>query len=111
LVPPGAPFLRDADVILAAHCVPFALADFHERFLDGRALLIACPKLDDVRAHLDRLAAILAQTPIKSLTVVRMEVPCCVGLVRIAHAAIERSGGEVPFGEAVVSTRGQVFKG
>jgi len=74
LVPPGAPFLQGADLVLAADCVPFAYADFHRDFLSDHALLVACPKLDDFQAHQSKLNDILRQSGIKSLTVVRMEV-------------------------------------
>ena len=108
LVPPGAPFLAGADLLLAAHCVPFALADFHERFLEGRPVLIACPKLDDAQAHVHKLAAILSASSIRSLTIVHMEVPCCTGLVRIAEAAAELAGSQIPVDDVVISVRGQV---
>lgn len=108
LVPPQAPYLQDADVLLTADCVPFALADFHRRFLDGRPVLIGCPKLDDGRAHVQKLAQIIAMSRIRSLTVVRMEVPCCSGLSQIARAAIELSGADVRLDEFVVLVRGQV---
>ena len=109
LVPPRAPFLKDADVVLTAHCVPFAYANFHQDFLKGNALLIACPKLDDVEAHLEKLTQIIAQSGLKSLTVIRMEVPCCSGLVRLAQQAIARSGRDIPLEEVVVSIRGEVI--
>jgi len=108
LVPPRAPFLKGADVILTAHCVPFAYANFHQDFLKGNALLIACPKLDDVEAHLEKLTQIIAQSGLKSLTVIRMEVPCCGGLVRLAQMAIARSGKDIPLEEVVVSIRGEL---
>jgi len=76
LVPPTAPFLQGVDVVLAADCVPFAYAGFHQDFLRDHALLVACPKLDDFQAHLAKLTDILRQSSVKSLTVVHMEVPC-----------------------------------
>ncbi len=89
LVPPTAPFLKGADVVLSAHCVPFAYAGFHQDFLgDNTALLVACPKLDDFEAHQEKLNQILKQSGINSLTVVHMEVPCCSGLVHMARQAI-----------------------
>lgn len=108
LVPPGAPFLRDAEVLLVADCVPFALADFHRRFLCGRPVLVACPKLDDTRGYAEKLAAMIAQSGLRSMTVVHMEVPCCTGLVRLAEAARELAGRPLPLGEATISIRGQV---
>lgn len=110
LVPPGAPFLRGADLLLVADCVPFAMPDFHQRFLHGRPVVIGCPKLDDTGAYLDKLIAILQQAEIRSLTVVHMEVPCCSGLVRLAQAAIELSGSGVPMEDVTVSLRGKVLE-
>ena len=108
LVPPGAAFLRDADLLLTADCVPFALPDFHTRFLNNRKVLIGCPKLDDKRAYVQKLAAIFAQAGLRSLTVVHMEVPCCLGLMQIAQAAQQLSGVSVPIVETTISVRGLV---
>jgi len=107
LVPPKAPFLAGADVLLAAHCAPFAYADFHQDFLKDHALLIACPKLDDVDAHLQKLTEIVQQSSLKSITVARMEVPCCGGLTWLAEKAIEQSGRDIPLNEVVISIRGE----
>jgi len=106
LVPPTAPFLQGADVLLAADCVPFAYADFHKDFLAGKALLVACPKLDDTGPYLDKLTTMLQQSHIRSLTVVHMEVPCCGGLVALARQAIAASGVEVPFETIKIGIRG-----
>ena len=108
LVPPGAPFLKDAELLLVADCVPFALADFHERFLRGRAVVVGCPKLDDPQSHVAKLAAILEQSSIRSLTILHMEVPCCTGLCRIAETAMEAVGAAVPVKEITVSVDGRV---
>jgi hypothetical protein len=108
LVPPTAPFLKDADVVLAADCVPFTYAAFHEDFLgENTALLVACPKLDDFPAHQAKLNEILEQSGIKSLTVLHMEVPCCSGLVHMAKQAILASGNVVPFRDITISIRGE----
>ncbi|MBN1909505.1 MAG: 4Fe-4S binding protein [Pirellulales bacterium] len=109
LVPPGASFLREADLLLVADCVPFALADFHERLLRDRVVVIGCPKLDDAAAYVDRLAAILTESPPRRLTVVHMEVPCCTGLVKIAREALNRSRRDIPLDELTVSVRGEVI--
>ena len=108
LVPPVAPFLQKADVVLAADCVPFAYANFHNDFLKDRALLIACPKLDDFTAHQKKLTDILKQSDIKNLTVVHMEVPCCSGLVHMAKQAISASGKKIPLSEVTIGARGEV---
>ncbi|HET6477993.1 MAG TPA: 4Fe-4S binding protein [Dehalococcoidales bacterium] len=109
LVPPSAPFLKSADILLAADCVPFAYADFHREFLQNRALLVACPKLDDFGAHLNKLIAILQQAEPRSITVVHMEVPCCSGLVSMARKAIEDSGSDIPLYDVTVGTRGSIL--
>jgi len=109
LVPPSAPYLKDADLVIAADCVPFAYADFHEDFLKGRALLIGCPKLDDVELYEKKLATIFEQNDIRSVTCVHMEVPCCSGLVNIARSAIEASGKVVPFAEVTVGVKGGIL--
>lgn len=108
LVPPGAPFLEGTDLLLVSDCVPFAYADFHRDFLNGRSVLVACPKLDDARAHLQKLASILRASSIKSITVARMEVPCCSGLTAMAKQAVEISGKEIPLKEVIVGIRGNI---
>ena len=107
LVPPSAPFLKGADLLLAADCVPFAHADFHRDLLQGHALLIACPKLDDFPAHLGKLAQVLRQAKPKSITVAHMEVPCCSGLTYMAQKAIEASGEDIPLHEITIGVRGE----
>jgi ferredoxin len=108
LVPTRAPFLQGSDVLLTAHCVPFAYADFHQDFLKDHALLIACPKLDDAEAHFEKLTAVLKDSDVKSLTVLRMEVPCCGGLVYMAQKAITASGKNIPFKEVKIGVKGDV---
>ena len=108
LVPARAPFLQGADVLLAADCTAFACGGFHQDFLRNRALLVACPKLDNYEAHLAKLTEILRQSDIKSLTVLRMEVPCCAGLTRMAMQAILSSNKDIPFKESIISTRGEL---
>jgi Pyruvate/2-oxoacid:ferredoxin oxidoreductase delta subunit len=107
LVPPEAPFLKDADVVLAADCAAFAMPGFHQEVLKGRPLLIACPKLDDAQAYVEKLARIFLVAEPRSLTVVRMEVPCCMGLMRIAQAARAMAGSPTPVEEIVVGIEGQ----
>ncbi len=109
LVPPTAPFLQGADLVLAADCVPFAYAGFHQDFLRNHSLLVACPKLDDLQAHLKKLTDILSHSPVKSLTVVHMEVPCCFGLVHMARQAVQLSGKDIPFKEVTVSIKGDLM--
>jgi NAD-dependent dihydropyrimidine dehydrogenase PreA subunit len=106
LVPPSAPFLNQADLVLAADCAPFAYAGFHQDFLRNHALLVACPKLDDFEAHLNKLAEIVRRSDIKSITVVHMEVPCCSGLVHMAKQAIRLSGKDIPLKEVTIGIKG-----
>ncbi|AMV72030.1 4Fe-4S binding protein [Desulfuromonas carbonis] len=108
LVPPTAPFLQDAELVLAADCAPFAYADFHRDLLQGKALLIGCPKLDDGQAYLDKLTAILRQNQVRSLTVVHMEVPCCSGLIALARRALEASGSSTPLHTVKVTIGGEL---
>jgi ferredoxin len=108
LVPPTAPFLQGADLLLAADCAAFAYADFHKDLLKGKALLIGCPKLDDGQAYLQKLTAMLRQNEIKRLTVLHMEVPCCTGLVMIARQAVAESGKDVPLETIRVGIQGEI---
>jgi ferredoxin len=109
LVSAGAPCFQGADLLVAADCVPFAYARFHEDFLDGRAVVVGCPKLDDVAPYAAKLADIVSRGGVKSVTVVRMEVPCCGGISRFAREAIAASGRDVPYREVVVGVDGQVM--
>jgi hypothetical protein len=108
LVPPTAPFLKDADLVLAADCVPFAYASFHQDFLgENSALLVACPKLDDFASHQEKLNAILAHSGVRSLAVLHMEVPCCSGLVHMAKQAMLATGNILPFRDITIGIRGE----
>jgi ferredoxin len=108
LVPTAAPFLNGADVVLAADCAAFADADFHNDFLKDHALLVACPKLDNFGAHLEKLTQIIQHDKLKSLTVVHMEVPCCSGLVSMAKQAIATAGKNIPLKEITVKIDGDL---
>ncbi len=108
LVPPGAPFLRDADVLLAADCAPFVYAGFHRDFVRNRAVLVACPKLDNYAVHLEKLTEIARTAAVKSITVARVEVGCCRGLVNMAVEAVKNSGVEVPVYEVVLGVKGDI---
>jgi Fe-S-cluster-containing hydrogenase component 2 len=106
LVPPQAPFLQQADLLICADCVPFAFADFHQDFLPDKALVIGCPKLDDVHAFQQRLTQIFAQADINSITILYMEVPCCYGLVHAVKQALADSGKHIPLKEQVIGVKG-----
>jgi ferredoxin len=109
LVSPHAPYFKEADFVLVADCVPFAYADFHRDFLKGRAVAVACPKLDNVRPYVDKIAGIIEEGRVRSLTVVVMEVPCCSGLVQFATEALRKAGRDIPFEVIVVGIRGEIL--
>ena len=110
LVSPGAPYFAGADLLLVADCVPFAMADFHQKLLKGKAVAIGCPKLDDSGYYVQKLADILTTAKPKSLTVVHMQVPCCSGLVRIANMAVQSAGSNLSVGDITISLQGQIMK-
>ena len=96
LIPASAPYLKDAELVLAAHCAAFADANFHSNFLGpNKVLAIACPKLDDAQKHIDKLAQIIAANQLFGITIARMEVPCCGGLEQIVRQAVAQSGANV----------------
>jgi Pyruvate/2-oxoacid:ferredoxin oxidoreductase delta subunit len=111
LVPPHAPWLAGADLLVAADCVPFAYAGFHADFLAGKKLLVGCPKLDDNQAYAAKLSDILARNDVRSVTVVRMEVPCCGGIAWAAREGLQRSGKQVPLRDVVIGVDGGVRQG
>jgi Pyruvate/2-oxoacid:ferredoxin oxidoreductase delta subunit len=109
LLPPSAPFLEGAELLLAADCVAYSLAGFHQQHLDGRALAIACPKLDSQQeAYVAKLAAMIDHGGIRAIEVMVMEVPCCRGLVQLAQAALARASRAVSLRVAVVGIDGAV---
>jgi len=110
LVPVTAPYFADADLLLVADCVPFAMGDFHNRFLKNRSIVVGCPKLDDRWFYVDKLAQIIKMNKINSLTVIHMEVPCCSGLTSIAEEAVTGSGVDLPFTDITIDLRGNVIK-
>lgn len=108
LVSPMAPYFQGADVLLAADCVAFSIGDFHRDYLKGKALAVACPKLDDGQeTYLNKLVAMIDQAEINTLTVMIMEVPCCTGLVSLAREASTRAERKVPIKKIVVSLKGE----
>jgi len=107
LVPPTAPYLQNAHLLIAADCVPFAYPEFHRDFIKGRVLVNACPKLDDTSPYVEKLAAMIAHNDIQSVTVTIMEVPCCRGMAMFAQQAIAKSGKDVPLEIAVIGINGE----
>ena len=108
LVPPGAPFLKDADLVVAADCVPFAMAGFHERYLGDRALVVGCPKLDDLGHYYEKLKDMFRQAAPRSITVVRMEVPCCGGITKAVAQARDETVPNTPLEVHTVGIRGEI---
>jgi hypothetical protein len=106
-----APWLDGADLLVAADCVPFAYARFHDDFLAGKALVVGCPKLDDLQAYVEKLTRMFAENDLRSVTVVRMEVPCCGGISVAARRSLAASGRDVPFRDVVVGVDGAVRAG
>jgi ferredoxin len=111
LINPHAGFFVEADLLLAADCTAFALGDFHSRFLRGKRLAIACPKLDeDLQSYVAKLSELIRVARIRSLTVLIMEVPCCRGLLKLANLAVAASKPDLPLSVAVVSVSGEIIE-
>lgn len=108
LVPVTAPYLQGADLLIAADCVPFAYANFHADMLKGKVVLVGCPKLDDNQFYLEKFTQLLRANDIASITVVRMEVPCCGGITMAARQALAASEKSIPYSEIVVGIDGSL---
>ncbi|HEY6838557.1 MAG TPA: iron-sulfur cluster-binding oxidoreductase [Geobacteraceae bacterium] len=107
LVPPSAPYFRNAEILISADCVAFALGSFHSDLLKGKALAIACPKLDETGTYVEKLATIFRDNDVKSVTVAIMEVPCCRGLDVMVKQALGQSGKEIPLETVVIGVDGE----
>lgn len=111
LVSPQAPYYQNSDVVLAADCVAYAMADFHKDYLKGKSLAIACPKLDEGQdSYFDKIKAWLEGANINTLTVMIMQVPCCMGLLHMAQQAVEASERKIPLKCVVVGLQGEVLQ-
>ena len=108
LAPITAPYFSGANLLIAADCCAYAYGDFHRQYIQNRVALIGCPKLDGVD-YTDKLTAILRENDIRSLTIVRMQVPCCGGLERAATAALKNSGRFIPWQVVTVTTDGRIL--
>jgi len=110
LVPPTAPFLKGVHLLVAADCVPVAFPALHQEFIRGRAVMIGCPKFDDIQEYIEKFSEIFKSAGIQSVTVVVMEVPCCSGLPAIVKKGMEMAGKHVPLDKVVVSVRGEILR-
>ncbi len=110
LVPPTAPFLKGADILVAADCVPVACPNFHRDYLKGKVVLVGCPKFDEVNEYVRKFVDIFNQADIRSITALIMEVPCCSGLPWIVKKALKVSGKTIPMEEVVIGTGGEELR-
>jgi hypothetical protein len=109
LVPATAPFLKGADLLVAADCTPAAYPNFHRDYLQGKVVMIGCPKFDEAQAYIQKFADIFNTAGIKSITVLTMEVPCCQGLPMIVRKGLELANKKIPLEQVIISTRGEVL--
>lgn len=107
LIPAHAPFLQNADLLVAADCTAVAVRNFQENYLEGKAVMMGCPKFDDAESYIQRFVEIISTCNLKSLTILIMEVPCCSAMTVIIQKAIERAGKNVPVEQITISTRGE----
>lgn len=104
-----APFLNDADLLVAADCTAFAVHDFHKDFLKDKKVLIGCPKLDNAMLYVEKFTEIFSNIPIRSVSCLRMEVPCCGGMTAVLKEAITKSGKSIPLTETVIGVKGDLL--
>jgi NAD-dependent dihydropyrimidine dehydrogenase PreA subunit len=110
LIPSNAPFLKGADLLVVADCVPVAFPTLHQDFLAGKVVMVGCPKFDDAQAYIDKFAEIFKTAGIKHVTTVVMEVPCCSGLPTIVKRGMEKASVQVPSTQVTISTRGEILE-
>ncbi len=108
LINPNASYLQEADLLIAADCTAFAYASFHEKFMKDRITMIGCPKLDDNNYYTDKIAEMIKINNPRSIKLIRMEVPCCAGIVRAVKDAMLKAGTIVPYSEVTVSANGEI---
>ena len=107
LIPPHAPFLKGADILVAADCTAVSVPGFQEKYLEGKVVMMGCPKFDDAQSYLDRFAEIIDTCNLRSITILIMEVPCCAAMSMIIKRALEKASESVPVEQITISTRGQ----
>jgi NAD-dependent dihydropyrimidine dehydrogenase PreA subunit len=110
LIPPTAPFLKGADLLIVADCAPVAYPNLHADFMKGRVVMMGCPKFDDVPGYIDKFTEIFKTAGIRSITALVMEVPCCSALPMIVKRAMAAAGKDIPMEQVVISTRGDILK-
>ncbi|KXS45619.1 MULTISPECIES: ATP-binding protein [unclassified Candidatus Frackibacter] len=108
LLSPSAPYFKNADLLVTADCVPVAYANYHQDLLKGRAVAIGCPKLDDANAYIEKFKAIIKNNDLNSITVARMEVPCCGGLVQIVKEAVQEANSDLDVNVKIISIDGKL---
>lgn len=108
LVPVVAPYWENCDLLIAADCTAFSFGDFHRKFLSDKRLVIACPKLDDAGNYSEKLASIISENQVRSVTVLRMEVPCCGGIANFAREAIAMAGKDIPLKVVIIGIDGSI---
>jgi ferredoxin len=109
LLPIKAPYYENTDLLVAADCCAYAYGGFHDEFIKGRTLAIGCPKLDNAESYKQKLAAIVSANNIKAVTVTYMEVPCCMGLVKLIEDAVKESGKHIPINRVKIGIKGEVL--
>ncbi len=110
LIPATAPFLKDADLLVAADCATVSTPHFHTDYLQGRVVMTGCPKFDDTARYLDRFTTIFQDNPPQTITILRMEVPCCGGLPTLILKALEQAGSTIPVNIITLSTSGEEIR-
>ena len=110
LVSPAAPYFKGADLLVTADCVPFAYADYHKDFLRGRAVVVGCPKLDDIEPYISKLEELIRINNLESITVLRMQVPCCGGMTYAVQTARDNANSDIPIKVVTISIEGEVIK-
>ena len=107
LIPPHAPFLQNADLLVVADCTAVAVSDFQQKYMGGKTVMMGCPKFDDAEGYIERFAQIITTCNLKSLTILIMEVPCCSAMNVIIKKALQKAGKTVPVEQITISTRGE----
>ncbi len=110
LIPPDAPFLNGADILILADCVPAAYSNLHQSLIKGRKVMMGCPKFDDPQSYIEKLESVFRRCDINSITTVTMEVPCCSGLNTIVRKSLSASGKDIPVTEVIIDRKGCILE-